>query len=135
MSKDKKKRVLIVGFIAITLILIALSIVVLYKSFGLGFKCPFHYIFNIECPGCGGSRMLISMLEFDFYQAFRWNPFMFVTLPIITIIVIIEAMKYIKSGKISTSFNIIMAVYVIAIIIYGVARNISGLEILMPTQV
>ena len=39
--------------------------------------CVFKNLFDIECAGCGGTRMFLSILKLDFYQAFRYNPYVF----------------------------------------------------------
>ena len=40
-------------------------------------KCLWNEMTGLYCPGCGITRMLIAMIQLDFYQAFRYNPFLF----------------------------------------------------------
>ena len=44
------------------------------------FKCLVKDVFGFQCAGCGGTRMLFAILKLDFYQAFRYNPGMFILL-------------------------------------------------------
>ncbi len=40
--------------------------------------CIFFLTTGFKCPGCGVSRMFISMLKFDFVSAFHYNPVIFI---------------------------------------------------------
>ena len=40
-------------------------------------SCPWKENFDIDCAGCGATRMFRSLFSLDFYQAFRFNPLMF----------------------------------------------------------
>ena len=44
--------------------------------------CLFVHFFDIECIGCGMSRAMISVLKFDFVDAFHYHP-MFWSMPIL----------------------------------------------------
>lgn len=44
---------------------------------GLFLPCMFYRATGIMCPGCGSSRMFLSMLRFDFVSAFWYNPGLF----------------------------------------------------------
>ena len=45
--------------------------------------CPFHYITGFFCPGCGSQRAVHLLLHGDVVGAFRFNPLMVLTLPIL----------------------------------------------------
>ncbi|QQX77459.1 DUF2752 domain-containing protein [Aequorivita iocasae] len=45
--------------------------------------CPFNYITGFFCPGCGSQRAIHLLLHGDVYGAFRFNPLMVLTLPIL----------------------------------------------------
>lgn len=46
-------------------------------------SCPTNKIFGFFCPGCGSQRMIHHLLHFEFYEAFRYNPLLFVLFPFI----------------------------------------------------
>lgn len=43
-------------------------------------ECGFRIRNGIYCPGCGGTRALIALLEGDLIQSFRYNPLTFLVL-------------------------------------------------------
>ncbi len=99
------------------------------------YKCPFHKYLHIYCPGCGGTRMIRSILRFDFYQAFRYNPLLFILLFPFGALVLAEIIYFIRNKKM---FNISTKIYVILlilIIIYWILRNISYFSWLLPTVI
>ena len=63
---------------AITLIIIALLNIFIFLK--LDYQCPWREQFHIYCAGCGGTRMFYSLLKLEFYQAFRYNPLLFLFL-------------------------------------------------------
>ena len=42
--------------------------------FCLFYRCPFKLFLHVECPGCGMTRAIISVLKLDFRQAFAYHP-------------------------------------------------------------
>ena len=48
--------------------------IVLIFVFCLFYKCPFKLFLHVECPGCGMTRAMISVLKLDFRQAFTYHP-------------------------------------------------------------
>lgn len=49
---------------------------VLLGSGVLSWPCPFHLLTGWDCPGCGGTRMLVSLLRGDVLAALRHNAFL-----------------------------------------------------------
>lgn len=118
------------------ILLVILSFIVSYLLilvFDIG--CPLNKIFGIDCAGCGVTRMCLAILRFDFYQAFRFNPFVFVLMIVFVlyllyvIICIIFKKKYLKIG-----FKTFLVI-IILFIGFGILRNINGFEFLRPTIV
>lgn len=54
----------------------AAAVTALYVS---DVKCLFRYFLDIQCPGCGLTRALISLFRLDFSSAMRYHPLIFVT--------------------------------------------------------
>ena len=61
----------------ITCFIIGIILLIKLLEF-IKFDCIYRKLFNIYCPGCGVTRMIKSILKFDFYQAFRYNPLCFI---------------------------------------------------------
>ncbi len=45
--------------------------------------CPFYYVTGLYCPGCGSQRAMHLLLHGDILGAFRFNPLMVLTVPIL----------------------------------------------------
>ena len=104
----------------------------------LGFidlRCPVAYLTPYVCPGCGLTRMVTSIIKADFEQAFRWNPFIFVSIPLYIYLWVSTCISYIKYGFVEDKIQNIIAVYVALLLVYGVVRNISIFSVLAPTKI
>ncbi len=53
-------------------------------------KCPVKIITGFDCPGCGSQRLFHGLLHGDFRGAWKANPFIFLTLPYISILIFIS---------------------------------------------
>ena len=92
--------------------------------------CPIKTITGLDCPGCGITRMFVALFHGNIYQAFRYNPLVFIELPIIFILLFLY--KYKKEYR--KVINILFAMLLIVTIVYGVLRNIPMFYFLAPTQ-
>ena len=119
----------IINLVGILLILIIYYFLNTYLSFSI--PCLFHKITNFYCPGCGITRMLYSLIKLDVYQAFRYNPLVFILL-IGYILIFIYNLIFSKKIKLSKR-NIYLLLFIV--ILYGVLRNIPGFTYLKPTTI
>ena len=104
---------------------IALAYLIFVLCTGLGIPCVFHAITKLECPGCGVTRMLISIVKLDFVSAFWYNPFLFVTGPFLIAYLIACEVKFIKQGNRNMGkWQIFMYVELALALLYGILRNI-----------
>lgn len=123
-----KKIIIAILCIAILFILIANRIITI--------PCAFHEITGFYCPGCGVTRMFLAVAELNFYQAFRYNPFVFVLLIIYLnyklyylILWLFDRNK--KSKKIP---ELVIYIILIVAILFGILRNIEIFDWLAPTK-
>lgn len=101
----------------------------LNKYFNFTIPCIIHKITGFYCPGCGITRMFFALLHLDIYQAFRYNPWVFILLIgyiIYKIVELIRGYKFKENKKVIVSLLIIT-------ILFGVLRNFSLFSFLMPT--
>lgn len=63
--------------------------------------CPLHDLLRIYCPFCGGSRALLSLLRFDFPTAFRLNPAVLVSLPVLLFYYVRALIVFFRGGVFS----------------------------------
>ena len=78
--------------------------------------------------------MFLTLLKLDFYQAFRYNPLLFITLPIF-IFFIGNAILAKKEPLYNKVPNKIWIATIILFISYGVLRNIPFFDFLAPTLI
>lgn len=91
------------------------------KFTGLSIPCPFRLISGgrILCPGCGISRMCMSLASLDIHGAFTCNPAIFSMLPFWTICVILWLFD--RRPKF---VNFIEIISIIILLAFGILRNI-----------
>ena len=95
-------------------------------------------MFHVDCPGCGLSRMIFSIIELDFYQAFRYNPLMFVLSPFIILFAVDLIIAFIHDRKSKIVSKIPLFAWIIiyvVILVFGVIRNIEPFTYLKVTEV
>ena len=121
--KQRLKRV-------IGILLIIISALIAYALFcyltKTGIPCIFNLITGLKCPGCGITRMFLSILKLEFPKAFSFNPVIFVMLPVFFIIFVRVIYVYLKEGHLDPGkrFNHIIYIIIAILIIFGILRNI-----------
>ena len=118
----------------IVLIVIFLIYAVLIIRFDIGIPCVFYEITGLYCPGCGITRLCLSLFEGDVYQAFRYNPIIFINLPILFILFVLNIF-FKKNKNIKKITDVIIIFLATITIIFGVIRNIPIFSFLAPTQI
>ena len=118
-------------YFIITLVVLCLLFLLIH----INYKCPFLNILHLYCPGCGGIRMIKSIIELDFYQAFRYNPLLFILLIIFCIYMTFNLFLYIKKKAIMLPSTKVLISLLIILIIYMIIRNIDYFSYLIPTEV
>jgi len=131
-----KERLNILLKINIVLIIIAISFITIEWIIGYRIQCPIHHFTNINCPGCGTTRLMESIIfDFNIYQAFRWNPFVFIFSPVVVIEYIRQNIYYLKYGRLTNNLDKELITFAILLIAFGVLRNIPVFEFMAPTLI
>lgn len=99
---------------------------------GIGIPCVFHSVTGLKCPGCGVSRMIISLVHLDFAAAFHYNAALFVLIPVFLILAFSLICRYIRLGtqKLSRGQSITVIVMIVLLVLFGIVRNLPGFEYL-----
>ena len=126
MSNKGEKRPcsipLIIALVTFSLILLALGT----KHYFPNLSCPVKAQWNIECPGCGGTRALESLITGNLPSAFSYNPIITLGIIFITIYCLISLycrVLGLKSPAIKFSlYKGISAILVI--IVFTIIRNL-----------
>jgi Protein of unknown function (DUF2752) len=90
-------------------------------------SCPFKSITGYHCPGCGSQRAIHNLLHFEFYEAFRLNPLMVISTPLILYGLGVKIYNNIfkKHHRVHLFYNpwFIYGYFIVALV-YWVLRNI-----------
>lgn len=126
-----KKRL----FVLFLLMLLLIIYLLVGEYFHIYLFCPIKKVLGLYCPGCGVTRMCLSILKGQFYQAFRYNPLVFVSLPFFCFYYL-EYLYCLSKGK-KTRFALlepgIWYVLIFVFFVYGILRNLPFFDFLKPT--
>ena len=129
MFKRIKKR-LSLREIIVPLLVILFIIFLIYI---INMECPFLKYLHIYCAGRGTMRMFEALIHLKIYQAFRFNPLMFILFILLIIYLIYAIYTYIKKKVIIIPSKKLIIILAILLIIYTVLRNIPMFSYLIPT--
>ena len=116
------------------LILILGTSFILFLNF-IHYRCPILEFFHLYCAGCGGTRMFLSILHLDFYQAFRYNPLLFILLIMSLFYFIFMGIVYLKKKVLVVPSLEFLIGLLIVLVIYMILRNLGPFVYLIPTEV
>ncbi|MDE7432393.1 MAG: DUF2752 domain-containing protein, partial [Lachnospiraceae bacterium] len=91
-----KKRALTVFMYIISILVIGILYGIFVIKTGLGLPCIFHYVTGLKCPGCGVSRMCMSLMRFDIFSAYHYNRVLFILSPVLMIVFAYQIYKYVR---------------------------------------
>lgn len=117
-----KKTVLICAAVLLS----GCAYLIVYRKTGIGIPCLFRLVTHLNCPGCGVTRMLESLLRLDIVSAFHYNACLLILFPVLIALFVRWAYLYIRYGsfKGTTIDQILNATCVVVLIIWGIVRNI-----------
>lgn len=121
-----RERLKKIGIGCTVLITVGLAYFLICNKIGFGIPCFFHQITGLKCPGCGISRMCISLLKGDVYSAFLYNRGVMLMSPFIIYFVIKEFYLYVRYNDFTLKNweRVLAIVLIIILIIFGLLRNI-----------
>ncbi len=109
------------------LILLLFSYYKIYTEFNVGIPCIFKLITGYDCPGCGITRCLFSLINLDIKSAFNYNAL--VTILIVPFVIYYCYMNYCyvfgKNNNLKKYVNKISIILLFVCFVYGIIRNIS----------
>lgn len=104
------------------------------RVLGRGLYCPFYMATGLLCPGCGVSRMCLSLLRGDWMGAWRANPGLLLLSPILIALLGLHGVRYVRTGegKMPRWESRLWIALAALLVLYGVLRNLSGIALLDP---
>jgi len=135
-EKAGKRVVYTLLFLSPLFIFALLNLLVLWRT-GEGLPCTFYLFTGKYCPSCGAGRMFYSILSFRFYQAFRYNPLLFISLPVLFMILARYIISYIRGKRtVMTKLEFAFFIFlIISFVLFGILRNLEPFSFLAPTEV
>lgn len=124
-NSTKRAKTLFLNFAILFAIAISYYFVVRYTSFKI--PCLFFETTGLSCPGCGITRMLTQFLQLKFNEGIQYNYFLGYTLPVIIFVIAMMSYYYIYNKKYAKWFNVLVCIYLIALVSWGIVRNIIGI--------
>ncbi len=119
---ERRKKVI---KIALVIFMIGATYAVVTLLLGAGIPCPFHALTGLLCPGCGVSRMFLSLFRLDFASALRYNAAVLCLLPLMAATAARYSYVYVKYGTRRDKFADTAVWVMIALLLaFGVIRNI-----------
>ena len=131
-TKINKEKIKKSKKISLIIIILLTTYLYLNKRFSFYIPCIFHKITHLYCPGCGITRMIMSIFKLNFYQAFRYNPLLFIMMPFL---ISYETIYYINwiHDKNYTIPKKIWYILLIITILFTILRNTNTFNFLAPT--
>src|SRR5690606_20689016 len=95
--------------------------------------CPIYLVTGLYCPGCGTLRSMHSLVNGDVAAAFSRNPLIPVLLVLSSVVFARWAwLRWRGRPLVWNPPNWVPIVLGVAVLGYGIARNLPGLEFLAP---
>lgn len=119
------KRIITLNSMMLFVLIAFLIFSELASKFSFG-ECLFLKTFHLYCPGCGGTRSLKALINFDIISSFRYNA----CLPLAVIIYIYYNVRYIVAivRKNEAYFEkekyVLLKYYSVFVIVNFILRNI-----------
>ena len=121
--KDRLKKVIVRNLVFLTLFI---SYYLLYSYTSIGIPCIFKLITGYDCPGCGITRCLFSLVKLNIKEAYNFNQL--VTISIIPFVIIYLYYTYCyvydKKNRLKVYINKMSIYFLIIVILFGIIRNI-----------
>ena len=125
----KKARAIKLASKTVMAVAAILGVYIFFRLTGVGYKCPVFELTGFRCAGCGNTRAVTALLDFDFAAALRYNYFFPAEFFYIGWVYFFSAREYLKNGK----FNYIAPCKAVdiallaGIIFWTVFRNAAGI--------
>jgi len=90
-------------------------------------KCWFYQLTGLKCPACGTQRAIYQLLHFNFIAAFQCNPFLIISLPYASALVILHwFVAADKLGKLRAFcfHHTTVDIYLLLVILWWIVRNL-----------
>ena len=125
-SESKKRLCKLLTRCAIVLLVGLLYYLVIHIT-GIAIPCFYYTFTGFYCPGCGVTRMAVSLLRLDFEKAFYYHPVLLCSIPLLGVCFGYQALQYVKVGETRLLWwqNTIIWLVIVALVLFCIYRNIT----------
>lgn len=115
---------------AIILLLVGTLYLVWCRVTGIRIPCLFKLHTGLYCPGCGITHMFVELSKLHFVEAFKYNPVVFVLMPIWCVLLANFTRKYILFGvtQMNQLKQIVLWLSVGCLMVFFFIRNIENYD-------
>ncbi len=116
------------------ILLVGFAYFIFVKLTDLGIPCVFNLLTGLHCPGCGISRMFVSLASLDFKAAFGYNAYIMTVGPVAAIFAVRHYVIYILKGQKNTGRleTVLLIIAFVLMVIFGIIRNLPQFSFLAP---
>lgn len=107
---------------------------IIIKIIGKGLPCPIRAITGKYCPGCGVTRMCVSLLEGDFKAAVSYNLLLMSLIPVGAVFGTRRAYIYVKTGASEPDRleAVVICIVFVITVAFWIMRNTEAFAFLAP---
>ena len=105
------------------------------SALGGGIPCPIYTATGIYCPGCGITRMFMSLFSGDIVSAIKYNALVMALLPLGMFFGVRWSAEYVREGrlgKMKTADKIAVLIVLVLTVVFCVLRNTEAFSFLSP---
>ena len=93
-------------------------------------KCWFYQLTGLQCPACGTQRAIHQALHLNFAAAFKYNPFVILSMPYLLSLVVVQwfdPKNKLQKLRFFSNHRITVNIYLVLLILWWIIRNIIEL--------
>ena len=118
------KKVCFLIFFFILMVILILTFYYFYNIYNIGIPCVFKTITGYNCPGCGLTRAVGEIINFDFKKALEYNSSVFIVLPLLIYYFSNSIYSWLFDKKKKELPKIIIVLMIIYLILHTIIKNI-----------
>ncbi len=128
-TKSKKERIIIVVLLTLSIVVLGATVAGILISFGLTLPCIIKLVTGLNCPGCGNTRAVMSLIKLDIKSAFYYNLMFPIEFFYLIRFYSLSCKNYITNSRFSYNPRsyVIDIIIMILLAVWTIVRNVTTL--------